>query len=276
MNNKISSTLKNKYNSLIDYLKQLGNVVVAFSGGVDSSFLIYAAKEALGSEVLAITVTTDYIPKWEVEEAVAFTKKYNINHQIKSVAFKESLRENPENHCYLCKHHIFNSLLEIARSKQIPYLLEGTNSDDLGDYRPGMKALKELEIYSPLLENNFSKNDIRILSKHFGLETWDKPAYACLLSRIPYHTKVTKEKLERIEKSEKYLMDLGFRAVRVRDHDAVARIELSPEFFSEISKSAMAKQISEKLKSFGYQYVSLDLQGYRMGSLNETILKKDE
>lgn len=276
MNSKLSPEIEEKYNFLIDNLKRLENVAIAFSGGVDSTFLIYAAKQALGNKVLAITVTTDYIPKWEVKEAIDFTKKQEIKHQVENLAFKESLRENPENHCYLCKHHIFKTLLEITKEKQIPYLLEGTNSDDLGDYRPGMKALKELDVISPLLENNFTKKDIRTLSAHFGLETWDKPAYACLLSRIPYDTKVTKEKLERIEHAEKFLMDLGFRAVRVRDHDTVARIEVSPKDFSEICNSETAKRISEKLKSFGYQYVSLDLQGYRMGSLNETILKKDE
>lgn len=257
-----------KYKGLVEYLKSLGSVVVAFSGGVDSTFLLRAAKEALGDKVIAVTVVSPYIPKWEIEEAVAITKNMKIQHKFIEVPIIEEIRLNPKERCYLCKKNIFSMIKEEARKENMDFVLDGTNADDTKDYRPGIRALKELNIKSPLLENNLTKEDIRIFSKELGLGTWDKPAYACLLSRIPYDEEIKIDELNKIEKSEKYLMGLGFKGVRVRSHRDLARIELQKKDIVKVFKDELMELISKELKNFGYKYVTLDLEGYKMGSLN--------
>jgi len=257
-----------KYKYLLEYIKRLGSVAVAFSGGVDSTFLLRAAKEALGDKVVAITIVSPYIPKWEVEEAIEITKNMNIMHKFIEVPILEEIRTNPKERCYLCKKNIFSMIIEEAREQNINFVLDGTNADDTKDYRPGIRALKELNIKSPLLENNLTKEDIRILSKELGLQTWDKPAYACLLSRIPYDEEIKIEELNKIERSEKYLMSLGFKGVRVRSHRDLARIELQKKDIMKVFNDKLMEPISKELKSFGYKYVTLDLEGYKMGSLN--------
>jgi len=257
-----------KYQKLIQYLKNLQRVAVAFSGGVDSVFLLKSAKEALGNRVLAVTVVSPYIPKWEIAEAKAITTTMNVEHIFIEVPVIEEIRFNPKDRCYLCKKNIFLMIKEVAKSRNIDYVLDGTNADDTKDYRPGMRALKELNIKSPLLENGFTKEEIRGFSRNLALETWDKPAYACLLSRIPYEQEINIEELERIEKSEVFLMNIGFKGVRVRSHSNLARIELRkadiPRFFNE----DLMEKVSKELKSYGYRYVTLDIEGYKMGSLN--------
>lgn len=258
-----------KYNKLITSLKNLGNAAVAFSGGVDSTFLLIAVKEALGENVLALTVAAPYIARWEIEEAKELSSRFNIKHKIIKAPIIDSIKHNPKNRCYLCKKEIFKMLKEEAEKLGFTNLLDGTNSDDATDYRPGLKALKELHIKSPLYENGITKDEIRAFSKEMELPTWDKPAYACLLTRIPFDHEITLEEIERVEKAEKYLMDLGFRAVRVRSHGDLARIEVDKEKLKNILDEEISCKIYDKLKNLGFIYVTIDILGYRTGSMNK-------
>lgn len=266
--------MEKKYLNLINSLKDLKSVVLAFSGGVDSTFLLKACKEALGENVISVTVVSPYIPKWEVKEAKELIEELGIESYFLEVPIIDEIKDNPENRCYLCKKGIFKKIKEIAKEKNINYVIDGTNADDIKDYRPGLVALKELHIKSPLLENSITKEDIRKYSKELGLNTWDKPAYACLLSRIPYNQTINIEDLERIEKSEKYLMNLGFRAVRVRSHKNLARIEVPRKDRKRLLNEDILDQVYLELKRLGFEYVTLDLQGYKMGSLNQEIKQK--
>ncbi len=262
------SDLNRKHERLNRELKALGKVLVAFSGGVDSTFLISAAKTALGDNVHAVTISTPYIPRWEVEEARQLARTLGVGHRVMELDMPDELRNNPPQHCYICKKHLFTLLLEAAGKMGIPHVIEGTNADDLNDYRPGRKALKELKIRSPLLEAGLSKSDIRQLSRKAGLDTWDKPAYACLLSRIPVNTRVEPADLDRIEQAERFLMEIGFRAVRVRTHGDTARIEVDSARISELVDADRMHDIQGTLKRLGYRHVSVDLTGYRTGSMN--------
>lgn len=257
-----------KYKNLISYLKNLGSAVVAYSGGVDSTFLLASAKEALENNVLALTIDTPYMANWEIEEAVEICHKLNISHKVVKADMIDSIKMNPPDRCYLCKKHLFQTLISIAESKGLNHVLDGTNNDDLSDHRPGLRALKELKVKSPLKEAGITKSEIREFSRQLNLSTWDKPAYACLLTRIPHDTEIKEEELTRIEIAEKFLIDLGFKAVRVRSHGEIARIETDPVHFSKINDPEIKSKIIQKLKSIGYKYITLDLEGYRMGSFN--------
>lgn len=265
--------LKDKrYVKLIEYLRSLDSVVVAYSGGVDSTFLLKACEEALGDKAMALTVVSPYIPKWEIEEAKEFIKDIKVRHEFLEVPYVlEEIKYNPSDRCYLCKKAIFTMITDKAKEQGVSFVLDGTNADDLCDYRPGLRALSELKVKSPLLECGLTKADIRELSKSLELPTWDKPAYACLLSRIPYGEELKFEEFDKIEKSEKYLMDLGFRAVRVRTHKDVARIEVPKDHIKRFFDEDLLQQVAQKLKSFGFKYVSLDMEGYSMGSLNREL-----
>jgi len=265
-----------KYDELIKYLKGLGKVVLAFSGGVDSTFLLKAGKEALGDNVKAVTIMSPYIPKWEIEEAKELAKKLGVQHEIIEAPIIDSIKFNPEDRCYLCKTAVFGMILAIAKEQDYNCVIDGTNFDDISDYRPGLKALKELEIKSPLLECKITKAEIRGFSKELGLNTWDKPAYACLLTRIPYGNELKVEDFEKIENAEKYMMSIGFRAVRVRCHGDLARVEVSKNDRSKLFDEELLDTISQKIKECGFRYVTLDLQGYRVGSFNETIMKNTD
>ena len=255
-----------KYQELLQYIKGLKKLAVAFSGGVDSTFLVYAAKEALGRKVLALTVDTEYVPDWEVSEAATWIKTTRVQHVIISVETPESIRENPADRCYFCKQQLFGVLLAEAERWGFRNLAEGTNKDDEGHYRPGMKAIDELGILSPLRAVGLTKEEIRELSKQFGLPTWNKPANACLLTRIPYNTTITGEELRRIESGEQFLFGNGFEGARLRSHGEIARIELQAGQFERLQDEDIRKKILEGLQSVGYRHVSVDLAGYRMGS----------
>lgn len=265
-----------KYNELIKYLKSLGKVVLAFSGGVDSTFLLKAGKEALGDNVKAVTILSPYIPKWEIAEAEELVKELGVKHEIIEAPIIESIRFNPEDRCYLCKTAVFNMILDLAEKQGYDCVIDGTNFDDISDYRPGLKALKELEVKSPLLECKITKAEIRTFSKELGLKTWDKPPYACLLTRIPYGNELKEEDFVKIENAEKYMMSIGFRAVRVRCHEDLARVEVDRHDRSKLFNEELLDTIAQNIKDCGFKYVALDLQGYRVGSFNETIIKNSD
>jgi len=253
-------------------LKDKGRVLIAFSGGVDSTFLLKVARELLGKEnVLAVTAKSQFFPDRELQEAKAFCLDQDIEHLIISgdVLEQAELRKNPPDRCYICKKLIFEKILAVAAQKGITYVAEGSNLDDLEDYRPGKKALAELGIESPLLKAGLTKEEIRTLSREYGLASWSKPSLACLASRIPYGEEITEEKLSIIDLAEQYLLDLGFKQVRVRYHGDVARIELLPQDMARALEPSIAEGIYQKFAEIGFLYTALDLKGYRSGSLNE-------
>lgn len=258
-----------KYNNLIQHLKSFKNLAIAFSGGVDSSLLLYLAKRALGNDVMAFTVNTPYIPRWEIEEAENFAMKYGVLHKIIEFPFIAELKENPKDRCYICKKHLFTFLKQEAQKAGFEYLADGTNFDDTKDYRPGMIALKELGIASPFLETGTTKADIRKYSQQLELPTWEKPAYACLLTRLPYGQVIKNGELKRIEQAERFLFSLGFEGCRVRMHENMARIEIKQEHFGKMLNIALFQSIASQLKEMGFSFVTLDMEGYKMGSFNK-------
>lgn len=258
----------NKYKQLIHHLKELGSVMVAFSGGVDSTFLLKAAKDALGDQVKAVTVKSPYIPDWEVEEAMNMAETMGVTHDFIEVGIMDAIRQNPKERCYLCKTHIFSKIKEKAIREGYSYVVDGSNFDDTKDYRPGMKALGELGIRSPLLECEWTKNDIRQMSRSLDLPTWNKPAYACLLTRLPFGTKLEIEAIKMIEEAEKILFTYNLKAVRVRKHGDLARIEVDRNQLSQLLDQELMKKISQDIKALGFKYVTLDMEGYKMGSFN--------
>lgn len=266
-------SIQEKYNDLKEYIRSLGSVAVAFSSGVDSTFLLKVAHDVLGDNAIAVTARSCSFPERELNEAIAFTNANGIVHMIvdSEELDIEGFTENPVNRCYLCKHELFSKMKDIADKNGLKEVVEGSNMDDLGDYRPGLTAIQELEIKSPLRQADLSKDEIRQLSKELGLPTWEKQSFACLSSRFPYGQSITRPKLKMVDEAEQLLLDLGFRQVRVRHHETLARIEISEDQFAKIMEKEVRDHISARLKEIGFTYVSLDIAGYRTGSMNETL-----
>ncbi|MEN3338199.1 MAG: pyridinium-3,5-biscarboxylic acid mononucleotide sulfurtransferase [Acidobacteriota bacterium] len=254
-------------------LRDFPSMIVAYSGGVDSAYLAYAAHRALGSSALCVTAVSPSYPDRHRALAVRIAGEFGFNHQFIQTAemARPEYRANPANRCYYCKHELYTHLRALALERGIPVIADGSNADDRGDYRPGRQAAREFGVRSPLDEVSLSKDEIRELSRVAGLPTWDEPASACLSSRIPYFSEVTDEKLRMIERAEAVLRDLGFRICRVRHHDAIARLELGREEIARALEPAMADVIDRELREIGYAHVTIDLRGYRLGSLNDAL-----
>jgi pyridinium-3,5-biscarboxylic acid mononucleotide sulfurtransferase len=264
--------MSDKQQALCDTLASLGSVIVAYSGGVDSAYLALIAHRTLGDRAVAVTADSPSYPERHRSIAVQVARDFGLRHEVihTSELERPEYRANPANRCYYCKHELYTHLSRIAAARG-GVIVDGNNADDRGDYRPGRQAAREFGVRSPLDEVDLTKDEIRQLSRRAGLPTWDEPASACLSSRIPYHNEVTDEKLRAIESAEQALRDLGFRVFRVRHHDELARIEIGRDEMARALEPDVAAAIVRALKAVGYRYVSLDLQGYRTGSLNEGL-----
>ncbi|MHB9026118.1 MAG: ATP-dependent sacrificial sulfur transferase LarE [Armatimonadota bacterium] len=266
--------METKIAHLQQLLRDLGRVVVAFSGGVDSTYLLRVALDTLGREnVLAVIADSESYPTRELEEAKQLAEEMDANYRVvrSEELADERYAANPKNRCYYCKSELFSKLQDIARAEGYAAVLDGSNADDTGDWRPGQQAGCELGVRSLLQEAGMSKAEIRAHSRALGLATWNKPSYACLASRIPYGTQITEDTLNQIDAAETVLIGLGFSQVRVRYHGEVARIEVLPEEIGRMLEPALRDQVLEQLRALGFKYVTLDLQGYRTGSMNEVL-----
>lgn len=264
--------LEAKKQKLLDLLREMGGCVIGFSGGVDSTFLFAVAARVLGERALAVTATSETYPERELREANELAARIGGRHKV--IVSEEldipGFAQNPTDRCYHCKRELFTKLRQVAVEEGLPHVADGSNVDDRGDYRPGRRALRELEVRSPLEEAGLDKEDIRELSKAMELPTWNKPSFACLSSRFPYGVTITREKLSVVGRAEEALRDLGLRTVRVRHHGDVARLELGPEEFARVV-DGLREEVVSKVKEAGYTYVALDLQGYRTGAMNEAL-----
>ncbi len=264
-----------KQERLKDILRSYGKVAIAFSGGVDSSYLLKAAYDVLGIHVLAVTATSESFPQRELEEAKAFAQRYGIRHVV--IGSEEldihGFAQNPLNRCYLCKRELYGKIKRVAKENGITVIAEASNADDLNDYRPGLKAVAEAGVKSPLREAGLTKVEIRLLSREMGMNTWNKPSFACLASRFPYGETITREKLTMVDKAEQYLLDHGFTQVRVRHHGDVARMELLPDEIGRLLNGHLAEDVYRTFKGLGFTFSAVDIMGYRMGSMNEGMHK---
>ena len=263
--------LATKHQHLQNLLMEMKRVLIAFSGGVDSTLLLKVAKDVLGDQVLAVTALSETTSRHERSDADRLAKELSAEHlrvHTRELQMPEFVK-NPENKCYICKKERFGGLVALAKNKGYRFVLDGGNLDDHSDYRPGIKATRELGVRSPLAEAGFSKQDIRTLSKQLGLDTWDKPSYACLASRIPYHSPISADKLRQVDDGEEFLRNLGFLGqVRVRHHNEIARLEIDARDLPRFLQPALRNKVVEYFKALGFTYIALDLEGYNMGSLN--------
>ncbi len=270
----LPSQLQQKYFRLRDILRELGSVVIGYSGGVDSTLLLKVAVDTLGTNALAVIGKSATYPTREFEEAMNIANGFGALYEIVTTEETDNRKfsENPPDRCYFCKTELFSKLHDIAKRRNIPWIADGSITDDTADFRPGMKAKKEQNVRSPLLDAGLSKMEVRELSKALGLPTWDKGSFACLASRFPYYFGITKEGLTKVDAAETLFRDLGFKRFRVRHHDeSTARIEVAQEELDRFFDETIRKLIVTHLKSLGFTYITLDLQGYRTGAMNETL-----
>ena len=268
-------TLLQKRSDLVNILEQMRSVIVAYSGGVDSAFLAAVANEALGRKALSVTAVSPSLAPSELDEATDLANRIGLNFmtiETNEIDRPDYQANNPDR-CFFCKDELYTHLVRFAEEESFDSIVNGTNVDDLGDYRPGIEAAKQYGVRSPLVEAELTKDDIRALSRDMDLPTWDKPAQACLSSRIPYGTTVTVEALTKIAKAEQFLRSKGFKQLRVRHHETIARIEIEPSDFSAITSEPLRSEINQEFKNIGYSYITLDLDGFRSGSLNEILNK---
>jgi uncharacterized protein len=266
--------IQEKYDRLRSILRTMESVVIGFSGGIDSTLLVRVATEVLGDHALAVIGRSETYPTREFEEALALAQRFGSRYRVINTEETDDIKfqENPPNRCYFCKNELFGKLAAIAEAEGIRWIADGTITDDVADFRPGMRAKHEQNVRSPLLEAGLSKDDVRAIARHLGIPTWDKPSFACLASRFPYGQGITKENLMKIDAAETFLRDHGFRFFRVRHHDDnTARIELGPQEFHRVFDDEFRSKLVAHFKSLGFLYVTLDLQGYRTGSMNETL-----
>jgi len=265
--------LRSKERTLHDILSGFESAIVAFSGGADSAYLAHAATRVLGDRALAITADSPSYPDAHRQLARRVASEFGIAHEIVRTGEldRPDYRANPANRCYYCKQELYSHLSSIAADRGFGVILDGSNADDRGDYRPGRQAAREYGVRSPLDEAELSKDEIRALSREAGLPTWDLPASACLSSRIPYGSEVTEEKLRTIERAEEAVRACGFRVFRVRHHDTLARLEIAKDEMPRALEPAVSERLARELRALGYQHVTIDLQGYRLGSLNEAL-----
>ena len=273
----IDQELLNKRVDLVDILSKMDRVIIAYSGGVDSAFLAAVANEVLGNNALSVTAVSPSLAPSELEEAESLAQDLGLNYRTINTneIDREDYSANNPDRCFFCKDELYSHLIKFCGEENYSFVVNGTNVDDLGDYRPGLDAATQYGVRSPLVEANLEKKDIRVLSREMGLPTWDKPAQACLSSRIPYGTMVTVEALTTIAKAEKYLRTKGFKQLRVRHHESIARIEISADDFDVLTSEPLRTEVPSYFKSLGYSYVTLDLEGFRSGSLNEILNSKD-
>ena len=274
---KKSKAPNKQLKNLREILLEMESVLIAYSGGVDSTLVLKVARDVLKDKVLAVTADSSVYPSEEIEQAKALAQSLGVRHEIiqSQELSNPKFIANPKDRCYWCKKELFAELLSIAREHNLKYVLDGTNFDDLDDFRPGFKAAKEFGIRSPLKEAMFTKEDIRSLAKRLGLPVWDKPSFACLASRFPYGTKITRENLAKVDRAERLLREIGLIQVRIRHHDTIARIEVPQEDIPKLLEEKLRRDIVSHLKKLGYSYVTVDLEGYRTGSMNE-VLSGDE